>query len=440
MTDLRCSRGLDRRRFLQLSGLAVGGSIVLAACGEGGSPEGAAPAGTTSELGKFLTIDQHAGKGATLDLGVVLPSSGSGSAYASEMKNGVELAVAHLAGAGALQWKPQYKDNKSGDPQAGIDATKDLGLSGTPAMLCSYIANLGSQVPGIEQYQMLTLDGAGGTGTFAQGKPYFYGARIIIPDDIYPGTFQWFKQAHPEITKVGHLTWDLGPSTTDLLESSRKAITAAGFSPAAHVSSAPANTDYSAQIREIESSGANAVVISVLDDVSIAAFLKQYSVTGRKDVVFVSTTNFTPKTYQTVAGSDALANYHFCYDYFDGTTATSDFGRYFTESYKQKHQSDPTSLSANFYEDTLVLWECVRRVNAKGGDPAKGSELLAAFESDPVFPSVYGGSGAEPGVISFDTTTHSVSKRPSGIYTQKNGTVVAVATFDVSGSDFKLLG
>ncbi|GAA0964962.1 hypothetical protein GCM10009555_003330 [Acrocarpospora macrocephala] len=435
----RHSRGLDRRHFLQLSGLVVGGSAVLAACGDGGSGS-AVTADTSSKLGEFLRIDQYAGKGTQLDLGVVLPSSGSGSAYASEMKNGVELAVAQLTGAGALEWRPQYKDNKSGDPQAGIDATKDLGLTGTPAMLCSYIADLGAQVPGIAQYQMLTLDGAGGTGTFAQSKPYFYGARIIIPDDIYPGTFQWFKQAQPQVKSIAHLTWDLGPSTTQLLDSSREAITSAGFSAAAHVSSAPTNSDYSAQIREIESSGANAVIISVLDDVSIAAFLKQYAVTGRKDVVFVSTTNFTPKTYQTVAGSDALTNYHFCYDYFDGTTATSDFGSYFTQAYQDAYKTDPTSLSANFYEDTLVLWECVRRVNEKGGDPSKGSELLAAFEANPVFPSVYGGSGAETGVISFDKSTHSVSKRPSGIYTQKDGKVVAVATFDVSGSDFRLDG
>lgn len=430
-------RALNRRRFLQISGFAVGGAAILAACGEGA--ESTVEADKSSKLAGFLPIDEYAGKGDTLDLGVVLPSSGSGSAYATEMKQGCELAIAQLAGAGALSWRPQYKDNKSGDPQAGVNATKELGLAGTPAMLCSYIADLGAQVPGIEQYEILTLDGAGGTGTFAQSKPYFYGARIIIPDDIYPGTFEWLRQAHPDVTKVGHLTWDLGASTASLLDSSESAITDGGFEAAAHVSSAPTNTDYAAQIRAIEDSGANAVIISVLDDVSIAAFLKQYQVSGRPDVIFVSTTNFTPKTYQTVAGSTALENYYFCYDYFDGTTATSDFGKYFTESYRKEYGAEPTSLSANFYEDTLVLWECVRRVNEKGGDPSKGSELLAAFEENPVFPSVYGGSGVTSGEISFDMATHSVAKRPTGIYTQRGGKVVAAATFDVSGSDFKLV-
>ena len=54
------------------------------------------------------------------------------------------------------------------------------------------------------------------------------------------------------------------------------------------------------------------------------------------------------------------------------------------------------------------------------------------------FQSVYGGNATQVGTIELNTTTHTVTKRPLGIYMSNNGKPKQVAAFGIGGAEFEL--
>jgi hypothetical protein len=66
--------------------------------------------------------------------------------------------------------------------------------------------------------------------------------------------------------------------------------------------------------------------------------------------------------------------------------------------------------------------------------------LNNALQDKPEFASVYGGDNAKVGVTAIDKVTHTVSKRPMGIFTIKDNKTTMVASFDIGGADFKVVG
>jgi hypothetical protein len=107
-------------------------------------------------------------------------------------------------------------------------------------------------------------------------------------------------------------------------------------------------------------------------------------------------------------------------------------------SYEKEFGLTPEINAANYYEDTFAVWDLIRRVLAKGGDVNSGEALQKALVDNPSFKSVYGGDGAETGVLELDTTTHTAKKRPLGVYKANGGKPQRVATFDLGGANFKL--
>jgi len=69
-----------------------------------------------------------------------------------------------------------------------------------------------------------------------------------------------------------------------------------------------------------------------------------------------------------------------------------------------------------------------------------GDTLEAQMQADPTLSSVYGGSPTEVCTSSHDLKTHSVSKRPMGIFTYANGKVTALAYFGIGGEGYTNAG
>jgi ABC-type branched-subunit amino acid transport system substrate-binding protein len=205
------------RRFLTIL-LAM--ALLAAGCGDDDDEgdQGAAPdkeGSESTDIGERINTligpgGPDADQGVTWELGAVLPLSGPGSFYGKVMKEGTVLALRHIKEAGGPDIKVTYKDHKSGNPEAGAAATRELGEAGHHAVLGSYLADFGAMLPGLEQYQMLSLDGGGGTGVFFQGKPFFWGTRGITPDDSFAGTYQWVKEKMPDTKRVAFVIWDAG--------------------------------------------------------------------------------------------------------------------------------------------------------------------------------------------------------------------------------------
>jgi len=152
----------------------------------GSGDSGAAADGDLRALTGF-DAESEACSDAEIDLGAVLALTGPGSFYGKTMTRGIDLAVAQIDEVGGPHFNVIYKDHKSGDPAAGQQAITELGESGVPAKLASYVDDLGAMLAGTADYEVFTLDGGGGTSEFGKAQPFFWGTRAVTPNDPLPG-------------------------------------------------------------------------------------------------------------------------------------------------------------------------------------------------------------------------------------------------------------
>ncbi len=457
------SRPVSRRQLLK--GLGAGGALLvgaplLAACGgssnksssattagssattsgssSNGSSGTAAPtaSGSVADITKFVTIDTaHSGKGMTLDVGGVLAFTGAGAFFGRTMSAGMKLAQQHIVALGGPDFNLIFKDHKSGDPQAGVTAARELGLAHVPMMLASYGDDILAMAPLQAQYKIMTLDGGGGTGIAGQGKPLFWGARAITPDDTYAGVMKWMQAKMPNAKNVVSIAWDAGAALNATGQADlKKHAETIGAHVGKFILSPIDATDYSTGIEQLKAANPD-IVFAGLYGNDLGYFMKQYKVSGiNKPVMGFEYT----QPAADIAGS-AYNGLYLAFDYFNGNTPDNGWSAIFIEEFKKANGGTvPDYYAANYYEDMFILWSLVQRTLAAGGDPKDGAALNSAMVSNPSFPSVYGGNATTAGTIAFSPTTHSVSERPMTLIQYENGNKNPQAYFDIDGVGFRL--
>ncbi len=450
----RTRRELLKVMGLTGAGLMLGGPL-LAACGSsasksaataapGGTPGGTATGGGSSsgagaKLIDILKIDKSvAGGGKTWQMGAVLALTGPGSYYGKTMTNGINLAVKHIKAAGGPDIQVTTLDHKSGDAQAGVDAMRQLVAKKVPAKLASYVDDLGAMLPATEQAKMFTLDGGGGTSIFGQGKPYFYGTRAITPNDALPGALKYLKKAMPGKTKLGYIVWDLGEPVNGEIKADLLAkATAQGFEFNGLYEVYPVGaSDYSTLIPKIKANLPD-ILIAYGSGQDPGHFSSQWYTSGGTLCPFIGF-ELTPDGVNAAKGAYDKYGFTFAADYFDENVGVNPLAKLFISEFQAEYKLFPDFYAANFYENTLAMWDMIRRVLKKGGDINSGEQLDAAFQADLSAASVYGGDATTVGQYKIDPKTHSVIRRPMGIFEQKDGKVKALAYYDINGDDYRL--
>src|SRR3984957_1210270 len=388
--------------------------------------------GTREQLTKVPGLDgKNLGTGIHFKLGIVLALTGPGSYYGRIQGNGAKLAVAQIKAAGGPDIELVFKDHKSADAQAGARAARELGIDGVSAVLTSYVGDIGAMFPGLAQYKMLALDGGGGTSDF--GKPFFWGMRAIEPDDDFTGALKYWKATDPKIKRVSLVYIDQGPANEIVIGNFNKALAETGQELARTELTTIGQTDYSATVSRLKASNPDAIFLFGTG-VDPGYFMKQLVNAGMKTPVIGA--EYISDAAK-VAGP-AFDNYMFATDWFNPEKPTNAWSKLFLQSYIKEFNLEPEINAANYYEDTFAIWDMIRRVIAKGGNVNSGEELQNALIADPKFQSVYGGSGTQLGTIELDTTTHTATKRPLGVYMSNNGKPKQVASFGIGGADFEL--
>jgi branched-chain amino acid transport system substrate-binding protein len=443
---------LTRRRTRAAAAMVVLAATVLAGCGSSSSTSsgggGSSSAANTASAGSADTggisgtqITQvlgiagpNTGKGRTFKLGAVLALTGSGSFYGKVMKQGIDLAVAQIAAAGGPRIQVIYKDHQSGNAQAGSRAARELGIAGVPAVLSSYVGDIGAMFPFVAQYKMLALDGGGGTSDFGQSKPYFWGMRAIEPDDDFSGALEYWKATNPKVKKVALVYIDQGPVNATVVANFKKALGQTGLQFAGAQAAAIGSTDYSTTISKLKAERPDAV-FAFLIGTDAGYFMKQAVSAGLTMPVIGS--EYVPDA-AAIAGS-AFDKYMFATDWFRADQPANPWAKLFVQSFEKRYGSAPEYYAANYYEDTFAVWDLIRRVLAKGQDPNSGTALQNALAADPMFKSVYGGTPTQVGTVSLNPTTHTVTSRPLAVLASNGGHPKVLATFELGGAGFQLV-
>ena len=456
-----------RRRLLQGLGaagfIAIGGPTLLSACGSddkkssnttaapagsgaatSAGAAGSTPAGPTGDAGAALLealglqAGPELGGGKTWQMGSVLALTGNGSFYGKTMSRGIDLAVKHIKAAGGPDIKVVYKDHKSGDPQAGVQAMTELGTAGIPAKLASYGDDILAMLPLTQQYKCLTLDGGGANGGKGQSQDFFWGARALPGLDVLPGLFKYMQEAYPDAKTIGFTGWDLG---ADLNADGK-----ARFLDALKASTlqfnnlfelaAPNTTDFANVITKVKANEPDLLIVGSFGQ-DPGFFIDQAQTANLKAKIFGY--EFTPDGLNASKGAFDKVGWNFSSDYFDVGSAKSKLAKLFISEFKDEYGDEPDFYAANYYEDTLGMWDLIRRTLAKGGDINSGVDLQAALMDKPELASVYGGDETTVGTFSMDPTTHSVVRRQMGVFERKDNKVNTLALFNIGGADYQKL-
>jgi hypothetical protein len=147
----------------------------------------------------------------------------------------------------------------------------------------------------------------------------------------------------------------------------------------------------------------------------------------------------TPDGIAASKGAMDSVGWTFTSDFFNADQPLSKLAKLFVREFKAAYGDAPDFYAANYYEDTLDLWDIYRRVLAKGGNVNSGVDLQNALKENTTLPSVYGGDDNAVGTFTLDPQTHSPIKRPMGVFNYKNGKLTTLATFDIGGAGYKKL-
>ncbi|KAB2386334.1 ABC transporter substrate-binding protein [Actinomadura montaniterrae] len=434
-SDLRRPRPVA----LLLATLAAGAT--LTACGSGDTGVSAADAETqAADLVKVLRLQDGAALGGdvTFKLGAALTLSGPSAGNGQSMRNAVELAAKQIKAAGGPTIKLSVKDIKGPDPVAAKQAASELASEGVPAKITSMGDGLGAMLADTDKSRILSLDGVGGAQVFTRGTQYFYGTREVAPSDAVPGALEWFKRTHPQGRTVGLAGVDLGAQNAAIKADMTAKFAAAGLTfNGLWETAAPASQDFASMLAKIKKNQPDLLWVA-FSGASPGAFAAQAKAAGIKsELVGIEFTQEAVKASKGVLDSDGLK---FAMDYFDASAPSNPLAKLFADAYKKAYGQPADFYAANAYEETLMVWDLIRRVKAAGGDPGDSAQLKAALEKDPRFASVYGGDSATVGTLKIDLKTHGVASRPMGVFEYKDGKVKPLATYDVGGQGFRLAG
>lgn len=453
---------LTRRRLLtrSLSGAALlSAGAVLEACGSsskqsthasaGGTT--AATAGTsapssaaaTPELDKirsYLNIPtgKPAGQGLSIMIGGDYSLTGAIANDGVPMYQGAMLGLQHITALGGPNFKFVARNTPLDNfTAAGAANTREFGTLGIPAVLTSQGGGGGAGAPFYPQFKMWAID-CGGVSKSNESKPFFYQGRAEFNSGMLPTIIAFTKAKRPEVKRVSYITYALGGAAQKQGDDETVgALKAAGFAVASPVLIPAGATDFTTSLAELKSQSPDLIISFIYTAGGAGVFLKQYMTSGIG--VKVVNLDYTPEMAQ-LAGPEAIKAFEFCFDYFDAKNPGNGWAKIFVSEFQRVHGKLPIYYSANYYEAAFWVWDLIRRIIAKGGDPTKqGNAYVDAMNENPSFPSLYGGGTGAHGTDTFNLSTHTIEHRTIA-YGQANadGTGTIYATGDITGSGFKL--
>jgi branched-chain amino acid transport system substrate-binding protein len=432
------SRRLSRAAVLKLAGVGAIGSSALF------GPRPARAGVTLAEANRLgaqlnrlvMPGGAKAGKGKTFKYGGSLPLSGAGAFFGKEMLDGIHLAIDHIRLAGGASFDFIPKDHKTGNPTAGVQLIRELGNSGVGAVINSYLADFGAEIPALASYKILSIDPGGGTGQAFVRKPYFWGTRASWPDATFPGVYKYVSQVMPKAKRVSLLIWANGAG---FINPARNSLVAAlkqhGMQLVSTETSPPGNTDFSQQVARLKAAKPDVISVAMSGS-DVGYFLKAKQAAGLKTQAIGM--DWNPDTAKLAA--NAGNGYWFAFDYFDPKRPTNPWSRLYASEFKKRYHRETTWLEANYYEGTWVYAQLIPRVLAAGGNINSGEDLQTALAKSPTFKSIYGGDSGTVGTLTLNRETHTIASRQLTLVEHiggASGKDKVLAQFDIGGRKYK---
>lgn len=368
---------------------------------------------------------EGAGAGIEWKHGLNLALTGTGAGIGQAMTQGAQIAADLIKETNGPSITLALNDHQGGLVPASVTGVRRLiSQEGINSLGTSYGPASEALFPLVASSGITTF-WSGGAGPNGLSKPNVWVTMALFAVDPATGGIAYLAQRFPEAKRLALVgQQENGISAIEEIAPKVWPEVSQGGEIVAKEYVNIGTTDFSALIARLKSAQADAIFTTIYAN-DQGYMIKQLRDAGI-DIPIMSIDLATP-TVPDIAG-DAIAKN--CFLAVDGyfPDNPNPFNKVFVERYKAAYGVNPDYFAANFFEATCMLFALISRTVKAGKDPKDAAALQEAFAADPNFPSVYGGSASEPGVMTFNLDDHSVTK-PIGVFEiGQGGALTKVAT------------
>jgi branched-chain amino acid transport system substrate-binding protein len=318
-------------------------------------------------------------------VGAILAMTGQASSIGQTMSQGMLQAVDEInakGGVDGIKLEAAIEDHKGGGGQDGVAAMNRLiSIHHVQALLTSFSAPTIAIAPIADQQHVLMLNGGAVSAKLIGLTPYLFNTRSLATD-LSRIAITYAHESGGK--KLAQLQWqnDVGDNIVKLAD---PLWTSLGGTIVATEAVAQGATNMDTQIAKIRAANPDVIALWVFTPEAGLALKRIRDFGLKQPIVGIEYT----ENDATIAGP-AADGYHFANDYFVPSD-DNPWSKQFAADYKKRYGVDPDFYAANYYENTYVIAECIRRARAQGGDYWDGAKLRDVLLSNPRFGSVYGG-------------------------------------------------
>ncbi|HEV2551964.1 MAG TPA: ABC transporter substrate-binding protein [Stellaceae bacterium] len=318
-------------------------------------------------------------------IGAILAMTGQSNFIGQQMSQGIKQAVDEInakGGVDGIKLEAAIEDHKGGGGQDGVAAMNRLiSIQHVQAVLTSFSAPTIAIAPIADQQHVLLVNGGAVSAKLVGLSPYLFSSRSLATD------LSRVAIAHAReigAKKLGQMQWqnDVGDNIVKLADQIWRE---GGGSIVATEAVAQGATNMDTQIAKLRAANPDVIALWMFTPETGLALKRIRDFGMKQPIIGVEYTDNDAN----IAGP-AAESYYFANDYF-APSDDNPWSKQFAADYKKRYNADPDIYSANYYEGTYVIAECIKRARAKGGDYWNGTALRDALLADPKFASVYGG-------------------------------------------------
>lgn len=299
----------------------------------------------------------------SLNIGAILPLTGTAAQYGESGKHGIELAFKHFSAANpdfAKKIKIIYEDDKA-DPKTGLSIFNKLtDVDNVSAIVGPMVSGVTfSLLAAINQKQILVVTPTSTTPKLRGASKYLY--RTCVSDDAEGNQMAdtLIKAFH--IKKVGiiFISNEYGLGLKEVFEKSFKKL----GGQIQFVEAYPSDTsDFRNTIQKIKSADIEAIYMIGQKEQKV--LIKQIKEASIKTKIFGTTMMEDPDILATNAGEGIVYTYRALND-----PQNNPSGAPFFSDYKSLYGKEPDYYAASNYDAATVVLNALQKSHEKGGKP-----------------------------------------------------------------------
>jgi branched-chain amino acid transport system substrate-binding protein len=374
-----------------------------------------------------------AGQGLVWNHGLNIALTGAGAPYGQVMSQGATIASKLIEASGGPKIVLKLNDHNNGEVQASVSGVRRLlQQEKIQSLGCSYGAATQALFPLIASSGLTTF-WSGGANPAGINQKDVWTTMALYGVDPAIGALAFIAKKFPQAKRLAVL---------GMLENGLQAVQTIVPENWPKISGGEivmneiiniGTTDFGSVVAKLKAAKAD-VIFSTLFANDMGYMIKQLR--DAKITAPIMSVDLATPSVPDIAGA-AIADE--CYLAVDGyfPDNPNPYNVAFVDAYKAAYGTDPEYFAANFFEATNVLWALIARSLKAGKTPGLGN-LSEEIDKDPSFPSVYGGTASQVGMMTFNKD-HSVVK-PLGVYKiGAKGKLTKEATIQKNSTDVVML-